>query len=43
MEIYDEVSEMERIEMVDKGSDDLDMFDYAKQIIACQIEIKGIN
>ncbi len=43
MEIYDEVSEMERIEMVDKGSDDLDMFDYAKQIIACQIEIKSIN
>ncbi len=43
MEIYDEVSEMERIEMVDKGSDDLDMFDYAKQIIACQLEIKSIQ
>ncbi len=37
MEIYEEVRQ------TDKSSEDMDLFDYAKQIIASQIEIKAIN
>ena len=37
MEIYEEV------EMVEAGSEDMDIFDYAKQMIAAQIEIKAIQ
>ena len=37
MEIYEEV------EMVEAGSEDMDIFDYAKQIIAGQIEMKAIQ
>lgn len=37
MEIYEEV------QTVDQATEDLDLFDYAKQIIAAQIEIKAIQ
>ena len=37
MEIYEEV------EMVDKSTEDMDIFDYAKQIIATQIEMKALQ
>ncbi len=38
MEIY-----TEEVETVDTKSEDLDIFDYAKQIIACKIEIKAVQ
>ena len=31
------------METVEQGTEDLDIFDYAKQIIACKIEIKAIQ
>ena len=37
MEIYEE------IEMVDGKEQEMDVFDYAKEIIACQIEMKAIQ
>lgn len=37
MEIYEEV------EMIDNKTEDMDIFDYAKAIIAGQIEIKAIQ
>lgn len=37
MEIYEEV------EMVGTENDEMDMFDYAKQIVAAQMEIKAIQ
>ena len=42
MDIFDETT-VEEIVMVDKGTEDLDVFDYAKQIIACKIEMKSIQ
>jgi uncharacterized protein (UPF0335 family) len=37
MEIYEEV------EMIDKAEETKDVFDYAKAIIGCQIEMKAIQ